>query len=433
MFRGALKSFSLVIWLICSLRVVTYIRRVPELGLNSNWLLDTVPFYSLLFIILLLFSWVRSISISLDAVKSFGRFFVPVLSFLSFTVFSYFSTDSLIFLYIFFELSLIPITMIILGWGYQPERLRASVFLISYIVFASLPFLMVIVFKTAQIGSHSLLAILLLTGQRLLGVYHLWFLFFFIVGFLAKVPIYSLHIWLPKAHLEAPLAGSVILAAVILKIGVYGLWLVVPLMSERWSLRVFRGVPALAVWGGIISSIVCARLIDVKIIIAYSSVVHMAFVTARIFLTLKIGLTGAFLIAISHGFTSSGLFIIRNEMYISSNSRSILINKAFISQAPEFRFLVILLIFSNTRAPPFSSFISEVLIFLRIVPLIFVWGLLFAVTCFFRTVYNFIFLSSTQMNIRRNSYNKVSDLRLIIITINRVTTLGLAISVYLVS
>ncbi|ELU08246.1 hypothetical protein CAPTEDRAFT_228675 [Capitella teleta] len=170
--------------------------------------------------------------------------------------------------------SLIPITIMVLGWGYQPERLQASNYLVLYTVGARLPLLVIICMMHFFNGHTSLY----LSLWGVVSFYNLrvwWVLLIF--AFLVKTPLYFFHLWLPKAHVEAPVAGSMILAGSI-------------------SSRVCCLLTSVAVWGGVVCRLICLRQTDIKSLIAYSSVTHM-------------GVIGALIIIISHGLVSSSMFL----------------------------------------------------------------------------------------------------------------------------
>jgi len=135
-------------------------------------------------------------------------------------VLSFYRADVILF-YVFFELSLIPILLIILAWGYQPERLQAGLYMMLYTLFGSIPLLFSLVYFTSFVGSSRFLS--LGVSSVYVGFFSGWFCLFFFLAFMIKTPVYFFHLWLPKAHVEAPTGGSMVLAGVLLKLGSYGI------------------------------------------------------------------------------------------------------------------------------------------------------------------------------------------------------------------
>lgn len=274
---------------------------------------------------------------------------------LTLVVLIFFETNNTIYFYIFFELSIIPIFLIILIWGYQRERLFASLRIFLYTLIASLPLLFILVFlgqKTRRLTLR-LMAINTIESPNH-SAYLSWMLAF---AFLVKTPIYLTHIWLPKAHVEAPVFGSIILAAILLKIGTFGLSLI---MYNIFTNFFFWGVLRIRIWRTFIVATFCIKILDIKVLVAYSSVSHMAFLIALIFLSQQLSLMRIRIIIISHGFTSSALFFLVNLIYELSNSRNTLFNKGVFHITSYYLVWAVILI-SNIRAPPTINFFAEVL------------------------------------------------------------------------
>lgn len=214
-------------------------------------------------------------------------------------------------------------------WGYQPERFKASLYMLFYTLFASLPLLLGIRSLCEELGSGDLNT-LGLVSFRLSSL----MVIMLRAAFLVKFPIYLGHLWLPKAHVEAPVSGSMILAGVLLKLGGFGLYLVSPASSLGHSY--IRGVIRLSLVGGGLVAVLILRTTDLKVSIAYSSVVHMRIVVVIFMGVGLVGYAGGILIMVAHGLTSSGMFSGVNIMYERSHRRRLILNKGLLAFAPFF-------------------------------------------------------------------------------------------------
>jgi len=308
-----------------------------------------------------------------------------------------FSSKNIVSFYIFFEISLIPTLILIISWGYQPERLQAGTYIILYTVRASLPLLILLVSEGIIFSSFN---ILLIQYLKLCST-SFWILIIIITAFLVKLPMYLYHLWLPKAHVEAPLAGSMILAGILLKLGGYGLYLIFK-MFETWSFSfIIILIITISLWGGLIASFICLRQTDMKSFVAYSSVAHIRLVIAGVILNRLWGIISIKVILISHGFTSSALFFVVYITYIKTNRRSLLYVGGILNLFPYLRVLWFVLLRVNIAAPPSLNLIGELLI----LPSLWLLGLIVIIIIMllilFRAIYN-IYLYSVINHGMRN-------------------------------
>nr|AHZ34685.1 NADH dehydogenase subunit 4 [Pseudobiotus spinifer] len=267
-----------------------------------------------------------------------------------------FMVENLILFYIFFEVSLIPLMVVILGWGYQVERVSATLYLLVYTLVGSFPLLL------AFVG-------LLLKGQTLmwfflsalLGLFLFlicYFFFFLSFSFFIKLPLYGLHLWLSKAHVEAPGMGSMVLAAVLLKLSAYGLYRVSPYFSFS-LLKVNIWGAALSILGAALSAAVCMVQSDLKAMIAYSSVSHMGVMIMGFMTQSSAMMSGAWVIMLSHGFCSSALFYLANINYERHLTRQLSIVRGQVSVFYYFSLLWVVFLMINFSVPPFLTLWGE--------------------------------------------------------------------------
>jgi NADH-quinone oxidoreductase subunit M len=286
--------------------------------------------------------------------------------------------------YVFFEATLIPMFIIIGIWGGQ-NRIYASVKFFLYTLLGSLLTLVALIYLYRLSGNFSLPA----WYQLKIGLVPqiLIFLAFF-MAFAVKVPMWPVHTWLPDAHVEAPTGGSVVLAAIMLKLGGYGfVRLSLPIVPDAsHSLAGF--VITLSLIAVVYIALVALVQNDMKKLIAYSSISHMGFVTLGIFLFNELGMQGAVLQMISHGFVSGALFLCVGVLYERLHSRQIADYGGVVNTMPVFASFFMLFAMANSGLPGTSAFIGEFLVTLGAVKVNFWYAALAALTLILGAAYN---------------------------------------------
>nr|YP_008757577.1 NADH dehydrogenase subunit 4 [Octostigma sinensis]AEV44842.1 NADH dehydrogenase subunit 4 [Octostigma sinensis] len=318
-------------------------------------------------------------------------FNMVLLFMLFFLLVAFFSMNLLIF-YIFFEASLVPTVLLVFGWGYQPERVQAGIYLLFYTFFVSLPMLVGVIYMMYGFGSLDFYFFSSLSVWEISSF--LWYMCM-ILAFLVKMPMYMFHLWLPKAHVEAPISGSMILAGILLKLGGYGLMRLLMIFS-RLNLGFSWFWMGLGVFGGSLVSFVCLRQIDLKSLIAYSSVVHMGLVLGGLMSMTKIGLCGGLIVMVGHGLCSSGLFCLANISYERYGSRSMMISKSMMGLMPSMSLWWFMLGVGNMGAPPSLNLLGEINLMISLMSWENMMFLSLVLVSFFGACYTLYLYSVTQ-------------------------------------
>lgn len=274
-----------------------------------------------------------------------------------------FSVLDLLLFYIFFEAILIPMYFIIGVWGSRERKLRAVYLLVYYTLFGSILMLLGILYIYSITGTLNL-EYLLTCHFSFNQQYWLWLAFF--LSFASKIPLFPFHIWLPEAHVEAPTVGSVLLAGILLKLGVFGFLRFSLALFPQASFYFSPLIYILSVCGIIYASLSAIRQTDFKRIIAYSSVSHMNLVTLGLFSFNVIGLEGAVIQSISHGFVSSAMFFMIGILYDRYHSRLLYYYGGLVHTMPIYSGLFLTFTMANIALPGTSSFVGEFLVLLGV-------------------------------------------------------------------
>jgi proton-translocating NADH-quinone oxidoreductase chain M len=328
----------------------------PLLTLNFTLGVDGISLFfilltTLLIPLCLLASW-NSVGHSLKE-------FLIAFLFLDFLLIGVFCVLDLLFFYIFFESVLIPMFLIVGIWGSRERKILAAYYFFLYTLLGSVVMLLATLYILEQVGTTDYEVLLTFSFSEVEQKF-LWFAFF--LSFASKVPMVPVHLWLPEAHVEAPTAGSVILAGVLLKLGTYGF--------IRFSLPLFPQasfffaplVYTIAAIGIVYTSFTAIRQTDFKRIIAYTSIAHMNLVILGIFSFNSVGIEGAIFQSLSHGFVASALFLIIGVVYDRYRTRLVQYYGGLASTMPIYVFIFLFFTMANIGLPGTSSFIGEFLI-----------------------------------------------------------------------
>nr|QCC70791.1 NADH dehydrogenase subunit 4 [Coryphaena equiselis]WNH38476.1 NADH dehydrogenase subunit 4 [Coryphaena equiselis]BAN83135.1 NADH dehydrogenase subunit 4 [Coryphaena equiselis] len=289
------------------------------------------------------------------------RIYITLLTSLQFFLILAFGATELIMFYVMFEATLIPTLMIITRWGSQKERLNAGTYFLMYTLLASLPLLVTLLKIQATSGTLSLLLTPYAATTPIISFADkLWWLGC-MLAFFVKLPLYGVHLWLPKAHVEAPVAGSMILAAVLLKLGGYGMIRMTCLLEPMTPQMSYPFI-ILALWGTIMTGLICLRQTDLKLLIAYSSVSHMGLVAGGILTQSVWGFSGALALMIAHGLTSSALFCLANTIYERTHTRTMILTRGMQVMFPLMTLWWFISSLANLAFPPFPNLMGELLL-----------------------------------------------------------------------
>nr|YP_009672850.1 NADH dehydrogenase subunit 4 [Craterocephalus stramineus]QDE53158.1 NADH dehydrogenase subunit 4 [Craterocephalus stramineus] len=289
------------------------------------------------------------------------RTYISLLTSLQIFLIMAFGATEMIMFYIMFEATLIPTLIIITRWGNQAERLNAGTYFLFYTLAGSLPLLVALLLLQHTTGTLSILTFQFTQPMQLTSYADKLWWAGCLLAFLVKMPLYGAHLWLPKAHVEAPIAGSMILAAVLLKLGGYGMIRMMTMLEPLTSQLSYPFI-ILALWGVVMTGSICLRQADLKSLIAYSSVSHMGLVAAAILIQTTWALTGAIILMIAHGLTSSALFCLANTNYERTHSRTMVLARGLQMALPLMTSWWFIASLANLALPPLPNLMGELMI-----------------------------------------------------------------------
>nr|YP_010266100.1 NADH dehydrogenase subunit 4 [Scurria scurra]UHY95074.1 NADH dehydrogenase subunit 4 [Scurria scurra] len=416
---GQKGHFMRSIWLAAAAILASFIAYSPMNSANkiiawgfysnqlSSWLVMLTFFISFLAMVV---STTKIQWSTTHSQKAFGAAVILISLFVSIC----FVISNLLWFYMFFEGSLIPMFFLVAGWGAYQERVEASTYMIMYTVGASLPFLLLI-----ASCSGTLTKPLFPTVTQVVDILPpsvIWYSS--MMAFLVKLPLYPFHLWLPKAHVEAPTAGSMILAGVMLKLGGFGLICSLIMFSHLFP-QLLWVVAAFALWGGMMAMLHCILQVDLKSAIAYSSVAHMSLVIYGAVSMNCWGLCSSTMIMISHGLTSSGLFCLTHWVYDLTGARLLSVVTGLLMTSRPLSTWGIILLSANIPTPPWLSMVGEVMalpaIFsheshsILIIPLV---GMMYLSAVFSLSIFTELFQGTPSQTSTHSDVEKVAHLTL---------------------
>lgn len=321
-----------------------------------------------------------------DSIKQRVVEFHIILHLITFMLMLVFTTQNLLLFYIAFESVLIPMFVIIGVWGSRERKMHATYQFFLFTLVGSVMMLIAIIYMYATCGSTELSC---LVSQKFVGLpaSFMWVAIF--IALAVKVPMFPVHIWLPEAHVEAPTAGSVLLAGILLKMGGYGyLKFLLPVFpTECHTFKLY--VLVLALIGVGYSTLTTIRQIDLKKIVAYSSVSHMNYAVVGLVVCTLSSLEGAVLTMIGHGFVSSALFICVGSLYERHGTRVLYYYSGLVNVVPIFSLYFLMFTLANVSLPGTSNFTGELLIFIGVYPYSSFVAIFLAIMTLFSAVYSF--------------------------------------------
>lgn len=335
-----------------------FVYDAPWLGTSNIHLILGIDGISLFFVILTTFLIPLCLLAGWQSIEKQKEYVIAFLVLEALTI-SVFCLLDLFLFYVFFESVLIPMFFIIGIFGSRERKIRAAYQFFLYTLLGSVLMLLGILMIYAQTGTTQVELLYAAEFSEISQII-LWLSFF--ASFAVKVPMVPVHIWLPEAHVEAPTAGSVILAGIMLKLGTYGfLRFSIPLFPEA-SLYFTPLVFTMSVIAVIYTSLTTVRQVDLKKVIAYSSVAHMNFVTLGLFSLNPQGVEGSLLLMLSHGLVSPALFLCIGALYDRHKTRLVRYYGGCVRTMPVFSAVFLFFTMGNISLPGTSSFVGEFMV-----------------------------------------------------------------------
>uniref|UniRef100_UPI0030FEFA20 NADH dehydrogenase subunit 4 n=1 Tax=Synergus nanlingensis TaxID=3135082 RepID=UPI0030FEFA20 len=347
-----------------------------------------IDYYS--FYLILLVLWIIGLMIMSMVKLNYEKLYILNIMFLMMMLLLMFMSINYFLFYFFFEVSMIPTLILIIGWGFQFERIEAGFYMFIYTLLASLP--MVMIFMKINMSLNTLDMIIMMNMNL---VNNLYMYIYLLLAFLIKLPMFFFHLWLPKAHVEAPISGYNILACVMLKLGGYGILRIMLIMEEICLIYNYL-IMSFSLIGSLYISFICLKQIDMKMLIAYSSVVHMGLMIVSLMTLNMWGYMGSLIMMISHGLCSSGLFCLVNMNYERLKSRSMFLNKGMMNIMPSICLFWFLMSIFNMASPPSLNLFGEIIMMNSILMWSNMFMFILMILSFMSVLYMMLFYSSIQ-------------------------------------
>nr|UZT67474.1 NADH dehydrogenase subunit 4 [Endecameris sp. ZJUH 20220006] len=357
------------------------------------------------FPLMMLTLWILSLMLMAYMNMNFKSIYIINLFILLLSLMMTFLSMNLFLFYIFFEISMIPTFLLIIGWGNQFERFEASLYMFMYTIFASIPLMIILILIYLKFNS---LNMLLLNNMNMIN--NIYMYMYMLLAFLIKLPMFFFHLWLPKAHVEAPISGSMILAAIMLKLGGYGILRMIMIM-ENFNSKLNFIIISFSMISMIFTSLICMKQTDMKMLVAYSSIVHMSMMISSLMISSFMSIMGSLMMMISHGLCSSALFLLVNISYSRSKSRSLILNKGLMNMMPSLTLFWFLSCIFNMGAPLSLNLFSEIFMINSILSWSISMILIIMMSSFLSVLYSMMLYSLTQhgfMNKNINLFNQIN-------------------------